>query len=183
MKFDNPLKFIFAVIVAQLAGVAGSLVTLPVIESGWYENLAKPALNPPDWVFGPVWTTLYLLMGVSLYLAWKNNWKVKNRIIENGRKAWNPWSERLWTGNWQKQNVIAVFGIQLALNLLWSFIFFGLQLPGPAFFEILALWFAALYTLVNFYRISKFAAWLLLPYLIWVSFAAYLNFAVWLMNL
>src|SRR3990167_4708830 len=101
---------------------------------------------------------------------------------EGGKRAWNRYSERLWTGSWQKANVIALFAIQLFLNAFWSVLFFGLKVPGFAFFELLALWFAILYTIINFYRISKPAAYLLIPYLLWVSFAGYLNYAVWMMN-
>ena len=121
-------------------------------------------------------------MGISLYLSWKNNWEVKNPVFQGKRKAWNSWSERLWTGDLQKQNVIAIFGVQLILNVLWSFVFFGLKFPGLAFFELLALWFAVLYLIVNFYRISKTAAYLLLPYMLWISFAVYLNFSIWQLN-
>lgn len=181
MKRNNILKFIVAVVVSESAGVIGAVFTVLAVSS-WYAGLAKPALNPPAWVFGPVWTVLYFLMGVSLYLAWKNDWKVKNHILEGKRKAWNHLSERLWTGSWQKENAIGIFGTQLFLNVLWSIMFFYLKSPGLAFFEILALWFAILHTIANFYRISKASAYLLLPYIIWVSFAAYLNCAIWLLN-
>lgn len=181
MKINNTFKLIIAVVISELAGAIGAVFTAPAI-SGWYAALAKPAFNPPAWVFGPVWTALYALMGVSLYLVWKNDWKVKNHILEGKRKAWNYLSERLWTGSWQKQNAIGIFGTQLFLNVLWSAIFFGLKSPGLAFFEILALWFAILHTIANFYRISKASAYLFLPYLLWVSFAAYLNCVIWLLN-
>ena len=178
---NKTLKFIIAIAVSELAGVIGSVFTLPSIPT-WYATLNKPALNPPSWVFGPVWTTLFLLMGISLYLVWSKNWQVSHRMWEGGKRAWNRYSERLWTGSWQKANVIALFAIQLFLNAFWSVLFFGLKVPGFAFFELLALWFAILYTIINFYRISKPAAYLLIPYLLWVSFAGYLNYAVWMMN-
>jgi len=182
MRTNNIFKLIVSIVICELAGVIGSVFTASAI-SGWYAGLAKPALNPPNWVFGPVWTLLYLLMGISLYLVWKNNWKVENHILEGERKPWNYLSERFWTGSWQKGNVIAIFGIQLILNILWSFIFFGLKNPGLAFFEILALWFAILYTIINFYRVSKASAYLLLPYILWVSFAGYLNYSIWQLSL
>jgi benzodiazapine receptor len=181
MKIKNVLKLIIAVVICELAGSIGSIFTTPAI-SGWYAMLQKPLLNPPNWVFGPVWITLYALMGISLYLVSKNNWQVKNHILEGGQRTWNYLSERFWTGSWQKQNVIAIFSIQILLNILWSFVFFGLKLPSVAFFEILALWIAILYTIINFYRISKAAAYLLLPYIIWVSFATYLNYMLWILN-
>lgn len=163
------------------AGAVGGLFTADAI-STWYPTLTKPSLNPPNWIFGPVWTILYILMGVSLYLVWRSGWKVVNPILVPKKKAWNRWSARFWTGDWQKQNVIAIFAVQLILNALWSYLFFGLHLPGLAFFEILALWFAIIYTIVNFYRISKLAAWLLVPYIVWVSFASYLNYSIWVLN-
>lgn len=167
--------------VSEFAGIIGSIFTVSAIPN-WYAALVKPALNPPSWVFGFVWTILYFLIGVSLFLVWKNNWETKNLILESRRKTWNAFSERLWTGDLQKTNAIIIFGIQYFLNILWSFIFFGLHLPGLAFFEILALWFAIIWTIVNFYRISKLAAYLLLPYVLWVSFAAYLNYVIWILN-
>ncbi len=181
MKIKNFLKLITAIVVCELAGIIGSVFTISAI-SGWYATLQKPALNPPSWVFGPVWITLYALVGISLYLVWKNDWKVQNHILEGKRKAWNYLSERFWTGSWQKENIIAIFSIQILLNILWPFVFFGLKFPGLAFFEILALWFAILYTIINFYRISKVSAYLFLPYILWVSFAIYLNYAIWMLN-
>lgn len=181
MKSNNFFKFIISIIVSGLAGIMGSIFTVSAIPN-WYAALEKPALNPPSWVFGFVWTILYFLIGISLFLVWKNNWKTKNQILESRRKAWNAFSERLWTGDLKKINVIIIFGIQYFLNILWSFVFFGLHLPGLAFFEILALWFAIIWTIVNFYRISKLAAYLLLPYILWVSFAAYLNYVIWILN-
>ncbi len=173
---------IFFVLLCLSAGVVGGLFTADAI-STWYPTLVKPSLNPPNWIFGPVWTTLYVLMGISLFLVWRNGWKVASPILISRKNAWNKWSERLWTGDLQKQNVIAIFALQLILNALWSFLFFGLQNPGLAFFEILMLWFAILYTIINFYRFSRPAAWLLIPYLFWVTFAAYLNYSIWTLNL
>lgn len=118
MKINNAFKFIIAVVVCEFAGIIGALFTAPAIESGWYDGLAKPALNPPNWVFGHVWTILYFLMAISLYLAWKNNWEVKNQLLQGNRKAWNFLSERLWTGDLNKKNAIAIFSFQLFLNIL-----------------------------------------------------------------
>lgn len=174
-------KLLISVVICELAGIAGSLFTVPAI-SGWYATLNKPVFSPPNWIFAPVWTTLYLLMGISLYLVWKNNWQVKNPLLQSGRKTWNLWSERLWTGDLQKVNIISIFALQYVLNILWSYIFFGLHSPVLAFIEILALWWAIVYTVVNFYRVSKSAAYILLPYLIWVSFAAVLNYSLMVLN-
>lgn len=181
VKISNILKLIIAIGICELAGVVGFVFSVSAIPE-WYAGLAKPALNPPDWIFGPVWAALYALMGISFYLVWKNNWEVKNRFLEGKRKAWNAWSERLWTGDLRKINAIAVFAAQYVLNAAWSYLFFGLKSSAFAFFEILALWFAIVWTIAVFYRISKPAAYLLLPYLLWVSFAGYLNYLIWTLN-
>ncbi|MDE1975467.1 MAG: tryptophan-rich sensory protein [Patescibacteria group bacterium] len=181
MKPVDWLKLAASMIVVLAAGRVGSLFTAPAI-APWYAALAKPVLTPPSWVFGPVWTVLFLLMGAALFMVWKAGWTVRNPILAGKDGGWNPWTRRLWSGDWRKANIIAVFAIQLALNILWSYLFFGLHMPGAAFFEIFALWWAILYTMVNFYRVSKTAAWLLLPYIIWVMFAAYLNWGIWVMN-
>jgi len=181
MKNSNWIKLVIALIIPILAGWIGSIVTLPSIDS-WYSTLAKPALNPPAWVFGPVWTVLFLFIGVALFIVWKKGWQVRNQLFDDRNKSWNPWTRRFWSGDWQKANIIAIFCIQLVLNVVWSYIFFGLHQPGLAFFELLALWFSILYLIINFYRVSKTAAWLLLPYFLWVTFAGYLNLAIWMGN-
>jgi len=166
-----------------VVGFIGSIFTTPSIPT-WYASLQKPDFVPPNWLFAPVWTFLFLLMGISLYLVWAKNWNIQ--VSENKmptRKAWNPISEKLWSGSWREENAIAIFSLQLALNILWSVIFFGLKMPGPAFFEILMLWVTIVYTIINFYRVSKVSAYILVPYLLWVSFAAFLNFSIWQLNL
>src|SRR3989344_3102938 len=178
MKLNNFFKLIITVVISELAGLIGAVFTTPSI-STWYATLPKPALNPPAWVFAPVWTILFALIGIALFLVWKQDWKVVNPLWEKGRKALNPWSERLWTGDLQRFNTIAVFAVQYLLNFFWSYVFFGLHRPGAAFFVIIALWTGILYTMINFYRISKLAAWLLVPYILWVSFAGYLNYSIW----
>ena len=177
----NFIKLVISVGVSELAGVIGAMFTTPAIP-GWYATLQKPALNPPNWVFGPVWTTLYAMIGIALFLVWKNNWKVVNHVLEDTKKPWNKWSRRFWTGDLQKENVIAIFSLQYLLNILWSYLFFGIHAPGIAFFELLALWCTIVYLIINFYRISKVAACLLVPYILWVSFALYLNCAIWILN-
>ncbi len=181
MRINNLLKFVIAVVISEMAGVIGAIFTTPSIQ-GWYSGLAKPPLNPPGWVFGPVWTTLYFLIGVSLFLVWKRDWRVVNHFWEKRGKPWNPISEKLWTGEWKKINIIAIFTAQYILNILWSVIFFGLHRPDFAFFAIIGLWISIIYLMINFYRVSKLAAWLLVPYIVWVSFAVYLNYAIWVLN-
>ncbi|MFP4424800.1 MAG: TspO/MBR family protein [Candidatus Woesearchaeota archaeon] len=149
------LKLIASIIICQLAGIIGSVFTISSV-STWYVTLNKPFFNPPGWIFGPVWTILYLLMGISLYLVWTN----KDRT----RKA------------------LAIFATQLVLNSLWSILFFGLQSPFLAAMEIIVLWGAILLSIAYFYRISRPAAYLLIPYILWVTFAAVLNLSIFLLN-
>lgn len=139
-----------------LAAGLGSLFTMVSVES-WYAGLARPSWSPPDWVFGPVWTALYAMMAVAGWLAWRPGGAAGRRAL-----GW--------------------FAVQLLLNVGWSAVFFGLQMPGLAFVEILALWAAIAATLVTSWRVSRPAGVLLAPYLLWVSFAAVLNLAIWRLN-
>ncbi len=177
----NTAKLIISILICEGAGIAGSFFTAPAIPT-WYAFLRKPDFAPPNWLFAPVWITLFFLMGVSLYLVWVKNWKVQAPENESAKKAWNPVSEKLWSGAWKEENAFGVFVLQLILNILWSVMFFGLKLPSIAFAEILMLWVAILYTIVNFYRISKLAAYLLIPYIVWVTIAAILNFSITRLN-
>ncbi|MGC9599604.1 MAG: TspO/MBR family protein [Minisyncoccia bacterium] len=149
---------VLAIIICELAGGAGALFTLSAIP-GWYAGLIKPALNPPNWIFGPVWTTLYFLMGIAAFLVWRKGLSQKD-----------------------VRTALIIFGIQLLLNVAWSVIFFGAHNPAGAFADIVLLWLAILATIITFYKISPAAAYLLLPYILWVSFAGYLNYAVWTLN-
>lgn len=158
MRLNNTFKLIIAIVISELAGVIGSIFTTPSI-TGWYAGIVKPTFNPPGWVFGPVWTTLFVFMGIAAFLVWKKGLERRDVKIALG-----------------------VFVGQLVLNTLWSIIFFGLHSPGGALVEIVFLWLAILVTIVAFYKISKPAAWLLVPYIAWVSFAAYLNFTIWTLN-
>jgi len=164
---NNTLKLIIAIIVSELAGVVGSVFTVstssPQAVSGlnWYAGLVKPALNPPSWIFGPAWTTLYALMGISLFLIWKSDPSVAPKERRRG---------------------FVLFFVQLFLSAIWSTIFFGLHSPSGAFIEIIFLWFAILATIVAFAKISRPAAWLLASYILWVSFAGYLNYSIWTLN-
>ncbi|HOI58826.1 MULTISPECIES: TspO/MBR family protein [unclassified Methanoculleus] len=156
--YARAIQFLAAVGVCLLAAAVGSLFTMPAIPT-WYAGLVKPALNPPAWVFGPVWTVLYILMGVALYLVWIRGWDRKDVKV-----------------------AMAIFGVQLVLNVLWSYLFFGLQAPFFALIEIVLLWLAILMTIGAFYRVSVPAAVLLVPYLLWVTFATYLTYGVYVLN-
>ncbi|OGE84742.1 MAG: TspO protein [Candidatus Doudnabacteria bacterium RIFCSPHIGHO2_02_FULL_46_11] len=158
MHLHNWLKLAVAVVICEFAGVLGSVFIVSAIPE-WYAGLAKPDLAPPNWIFGPVWATLYFLMGLAAFLVWRRG--LEHREV------------RL---------ALQVFGLQLMLNALWSIIFFGMQMPGLALAEIVIMWLAIVWTIVVFYRLSRPAAYLLWPYLAWVSFAAYLNYAIWFMN-
>jgi benzodiazapine receptor len=157
-KIGDFLILFTSIIICQLAGFIGSVFTTPAIPN-WFANINKPSFNPPNWVFAPVWTTLYLLMGIALFLIWRKGLNKKDVKI-----------------------AVSVFAFQLVLNSLWSFLFFGLQSPLAAFIEIIFLWAAILVSIILFFRISKIAGCLLIPYILWVSFASVLNFAIWQLN-
>ena len=140
------------------AGVIGSAFTFTGINS-WYQYLLKPNFNPPSWLFGPVWTTLYILMGIALYLIWKDG--LKKDFVKNS---------------------FLLFIVNLVLNSLWSIVFFGLQNPALAFLVIILLWLVILVLIIRFYKINKLASYLLIPYILWVSFASILNFSIWQLN-
>lgn len=158
LKNHNHIKFIISVLLSQMAGLIGSIFTMSAIPT-WYAYLNKPALNPPSWVFGPVWITLYFLMGVSLFLVWKKG--AENKDV---------------------RFALIVFGIQLVLNSTWSIVFFGLENPGLALINIILMWMSIVWTMFVFYKVSRTATYLLVPYLLWVSFASYLNYAIWMLN-
>lgn len=148
------LKLFLSIFLCIGVGFTSSVFTISSI-SGWYSTLNKPSFNPPNWIFGPVWTTLYILMGISLFLVWSK---------KKSKKNYN------------------YFFIQLGLNFFWSLIFFGLHLPLLAFVEIILLWISILYTIFEFKKISPWSAYLLYPYLAWVSFASILNLSVAILN-
>lgn len=158
MKINKIFQLIIAIAVSELAGIIGSVFTTPSI-TDWYAKIVKPALNPPAWVFGPIWTTLFALMGVAAFLVWQKG--MARQDVKIG---------------------LGIFIGQLILNTLWSIIFFGLHNPGGALIEIIFLWLAIFATFIVFARISKPAAWLLVPYILWVSFAGYLNYSIWMLN-
>ena len=156
MKFSDIEKLIISIFICLFAGFIGSNFTSPAIPT-WYATLQKPTFAPPNWVFFPVWTALFILMGISLFLIWqKEDKKVKTAIY--------------------------IFAGQLVLNVLWSVAFFGLRSPIAGLMEIIILWIAILATIMSFVKISRTAAYLLIPYILWVSFAAFLNFSIWGLN-
>ena len=152
------IRLVVSVVLCQAAGIIGSLFTTPAINS-WYAGLRRPAFAPPNWVFAPVWTTLYLLMGISLFIVWDSG--VEKHAVKRA---------------------IAIFGVQLLLNALWSYLFFGLRSPLMGLIEILVMWVMIFLTMLMFFKISKKAALLLVPYLIWVSLASYLNYSILVLN-
>ncbi len=151
----NLRKLLISLVIVFLAAAIGSLFTSNSI-SGWYSTLVKPSFSPPNWVFGPVWTTLYILIAISLYLVWNKN-KLKSVALYS-------------------------FSLQLLLNVFWSTIFFGLHSPVYAFICIILLWLSVIWNMLEFYKISKISAYLLVPYLLWVSFATILNYYVVVLN-
>ncbi len=152
---QDVLRLLFAIVLCESAGILGTFSTMKEIPT-WYAGLVKPFLNPPSWVFGPVWTLLYALMGVSAFLIYKQ-----------GKNA---------------STALQLFGVQLVLNAVWTPIFFGWHRLDIALFVIVLMWAAIFATIRAFSKFSKTAAYLLVPYLFWVTFATYLNMSLWLLN-
>lgn len=152
------LKLVSSIVICFLAGGIGSVFTVSAIPT-WYAYLNKPFFSPPNWIFGPVWTTLYILMGISLYLIWIKGFKTK-----------------------KVRDAIVLFIIQLILNAIWSPVFFGYKNLLLAFVIIVAMIFYVVKTILAFGKIDKKASYLLYPYLAWISFASILNFSVWFLN-
>ena len=152
------IKLVISIVICQLAGLIGSFFTVPSIPT-WYPTLKKPPFTPPNWLFAPVWTTLFLLMGISAFLVWHKG--INDRQVRIS---------------------LSIFGAQLILNILWSVMFFGLKSPLAGFIDISILWLAILFTILNFFKISKTAGILLIPYILWVSLAAALNISIVILN-
>lgn len=152
-------KLIVAIVICEGVGIISGLLSRSEMNT-WFATLAKPSWNPPAYLFGPVWTTLYLLMGVSLWIIWKSDTIAIKK----------------------KRNAINIFAVQLFLNFWWSILFFKLHQPGLAFIDILLMLITILLTIYQFFKISKLAAWLLVPYISWVIFASVLNYTIWKMN-
>jgi len=157
MKFPDILKLVASVILCQIAGFLGALFTTPAIPT-WYRTLNKPFFTPPNWIFSPVWISLFILIGISLFFVWRRTDHPRFKIA------------------------FIFFFVQLILNILWSAAFFGLKSPLLGLMNIVLLWIAILLTIQHFFKVSKLAGVLLLPYLIWVSFATLLNLFLWILN-
>lgn len=158
MKTKDFLTGLFFVLGAIGVGSIGTIFTASAIPS-WYVQLVKPAFNPPNYLFGPVWTVLFATLGIAAFLVWRKGWE-------------NP----------KVKSALVVFAIQFILNVAWSFLFFGLQNPFLGLVEIGLLWVFIALTIWKFYQISKPAGLLLLPYILWVTFATVLNFYIWKLN-
>jgi len=157
-KLGDILKLVVSIAACEGAGGIGATFTTPAIPT-WYEALDKPAFTPPNAVFFPVWVTLYLLMGIAVFLIWRKGLKV-----EGVRPAF------------------IIFWVQLVLNALWSVVFFGLKSPVAGVVVISLLWLAVLFTIIKFFQVSRVAGGLLIPYIIWLSIATYLNVMIWILN-
>jgi benzodiazapine receptor len=158
MKVRDIWKLVVSIAASLAAGAIGSVFTRSAIPT-WYATLQKPSFNPPNWLFAPVWTFLYILMGIAAFLVWRKG-----------------------VGNRQIRMALIVFLIQLILNALWSVVFFGLESPLYGLIVISILWVAILFTVLQFFKISRVASVLMWPYLLWVTFAAALNSSIWLLN-
>ena len=154
-------KLLVSVIICELAGIIGSIFTTSSVRT-WYPTLIKPFFQPPNWLFAPVWTALFLLMGIALFLVWSFD-KAQDKLII-------------------KKRALKIFFVQLLFNVLWSIMFFGLKSPLLGFIVIIVLWISILMTIIKFFKISKPAGWLLIPYILWVSFATILNLAILILN-
>jgi translocator protein len=156
----NKITRILVVVVTCLViGYFSGMVTRSAITT-WYPTLIKPSFNPPNWIFAPVWSMLYVMMGVAAGLVW--NKMESDKVVV--------------------KNALVIFAVQLALNALWSYLFFGLKNPMLSGIEIILLWLMIFETYTKFIKINKIAAYLLIPYLLWVSFAMVLNASIWWLN-
>jgi benzodiazapine receptor len=152
------IKLIISILASFAAAGIGSIFTFKAIPT-WYRGLKKPRYTPPNWAFGPVWTTLYILMGISVFLIWQKG------LAANGATL-----------------AFILLWVQLALNALWSVIFFGIKSKGGGVITIIILWLLILATMITSFRVSGWAGALLIPYIVWVSIASYLNIGVWVLN-
>ena len=158
MDLDNIIKLIISILACFAAGGIGSLFTFKAIPS-WYPILKKPPYTPPNWVFGPVWTTLYVLMGISVFFVWQKGLSTDGVLL-----------------------AFILFWVQLIFNALWSVIFFGMKSKGGGVITIIVLWLLILAVIITSFRVSAWAGVLLIPYIIWVSIASYLNIGIWWLN-
>ena len=157
-RLKNILACIFCVVIPLAIGAISGYITSGEINGGWFSSLEKPSFQPPDNLFGPVWSTLYLLMGISLYLVWKSP---KTNL---------------------RKTALLIFGIQLFLNFWWSILFFSFHLLFISIIDITIMWVLILYMIILFRRTKASAGYLNIPYLLWVSFATVLNISIWILN-
>ena len=157
MKF-NPVAFVVNIAIPLAVGATGAFFTASSVKT-WYTTLNKPSFNPPNTIFAPVWTTLYIIMGISAYLIWQKRHTIKHF-----------------------PRTIAIYAIQLILNLMWSFIFFYAHQIGVALFEIIVLLLVVITNALTFYKIDKLAGLLFIPYILWVSFATVLTYNIFILN-
>jgi len=160
-KTKKIIKFFLSIFICLSAGFIGSIFTGASVNS-WYQTINKPSFNPPNWVFAPVWTILFIFMGIALFLVWSLDASSEKFI--------------------KRKTALIFFFLQLIFNLLWSLVFFGLRSPIGGLMVILILWILILITIIRFFRINKVSALFLIPYILWVSFAAFLNFTIWVLN-
>jgi translocator protein len=158
MTLNDVIKLVISIIACFAAAGIGSLFTLKAIPN-WYAGLKKPSYTPPNWAFGPVWTTLYLLMGISVFLVWQKGLATNGALL-----------------------AFILFWIQLLVNAIWSIVFFGIKSKGGGVIAIIVLWFLIMVTMIASFRVSGWAGALLIPYIVWVSIASYLNIGTWLLN-
>ena len=158
MDLSSIVRLIVSILASFAAGGIGSLFTFKAIPT-WYARLKKPRYTPPNWAFGPVWTTLYILMGISVFLIWQKGLSTNDVLL-----------------------AFVLFWIQLAINALWSVIFFGMKSKGGGVITIIILWLLILATIVSFLQVTVWAGGLLIPYIVWVSIALYLNIGIWMLN-
>ncbi len=164
----NYKRLAISLVLPQLAGLVGSIFTVSAIPV-WYAALRRPSFNPPNWIFGPTWFLLYILMGISIYLIWQ-------KIAEN--KNLPAGAETLA----KAKGAARLFWIHLFFNAIWSIIFFGFQNTGLAFLDIIIIWIFILVLMMKFWKIEKWSTYLLIPYFLWVSFASALNYFIWYLN-
>jgi benzodiazapine receptor len=155
------------IMTCEMAGFIGFLFTSSSIPE-WYSTLSLPSFSPPDWIFTPVWIILFAIIGIADYLVWKSGFERAELKGELHKK--------------EVSDALHLFVIQLTLNIFWTILFFGLRSPMYGFVEIMALWMAVAFTISSFFRISRKAGLLMIPYLVWISFVAILNFFIWFMN-
>lgn len=158
MQVNDIVKLIVSIVASFAAAGIGSLFTFRAIPS-WYAKLRKPSYTPPNWAFGPIWTALYVMMAISIFLIWQKGLSADGVLV-----------------------AFTLFWVQLAFNAFWSIIFFGMKSKGGGVVTIILLWFLILSTIIAAFRVSAWAGTILIPYGLWVTIASYLNIGIWVMN-